>query len=138
MTVFATNVDLTYAVFGRVNYLYFHAGKRLADRVRAKGMEIVDGDGGSGFGEAVAVGDGECRDRRKLESLRFREGAADDDGTEFAAERCVDLTEQFAAETEAGFLFVKALLIETRKIEKLRVFQRQFVKSSLQAFLQIL
>jgi len=42
----------------------------------------------SGFGEAIAVGDGNAKVVEKLKSLRFRECAADDDGTEFAAKRC--------------------------------------------------
>ena len=74
----------------------FHAGQRLADGVRAKRLEIVDRDRGAGFGEAVAVGDRNSQIVEKLQRLRLRECATDNDGAQFAAKRCVHLLQQDA------------------------------------------
>ena len=72
-------------------------------------MQVVDGDGGAGFGEAVAVGDRNAEIVEKLQRLRLGERAADDDRAKFAAEGFVDLFQQAAAETKPRADFSSAL-----------------------------
>ena len=78
----------------------FHAGKWLPDGVRSKRFEVVDGDRGASFRQAIAIRDRDAEIVKELKRLRLRERAADNDRAEFAAERIVDLLQQAAAEAK--------------------------------------
>ena len=87
----ASDGDFANAVRGRMQNAHFHPGQRLADGIRAKRFQIVDGDCCACFRESVSVGDGNAEVVEKLQSLRLRECTSDDDGLQFAAKRLMDL-----------------------------------------------
>jgi len=113
-------------------------GERLANSVRAKRFQIVHGDRGAGFGQAVPVGDGNSQVVEKLQRLRLRECAPDDDGFQLPAESCVDFPEEFAAEPQSRTVFRKSAIECCVWRRGLCAWRRgRSVESCLQTFLQI-
>src|SRR6266446_5970005 len=113
----AANGDLAEAVGIGIENANLHAGERFANGVRAERLQIVDGDGGACFGEAVAVGDWDAEVVEKLQGLRLGEGAADDDSAELAAKGVVDLLEEEAAQGEAGLTFCEGFVDGDKGVE---------------------
>ena len=101
-------------------------------------MEIVHGDGGARFGEAIAVGDRDAEVVEELQRLRLAEGAADYDGAQFSAEIVVDLFQQQAAEAESRLALRQRLVDGNERVEDFALAWRQCVEACLQPLLQIL
>ena len=80
MTVLLRTATSPMPSCARIDDANLHPGKRLADGVGAKGLEIVDGDRGARFGEAIAVGDRDAEVVKKLQRLRLGECASNNDG----------------------------------------------------------
>ena len=71
---------------------HFHARQRLAHRVGAKRLEIVQRDRRAGLGAAVAIGDRDAQIVEKLQRGGLGECAADEQRAQFAAESSVNLS----------------------------------------------
>src|SRR5260370_19060685 len=134
---FAADGNFANAVSSRIHDAHFHTGQRLANRVRAKRFQIVDGDRRTGFRESVSVGDGNPEIVEKLQRLRFGESAADNNGAKFSAKRFMDLLEQEAADTKARPVFRQRLVDPNEGIENSAFARRQRIKTHLQPFLQV-
>src|SRR5260370_834199 len=107
---FAADRNFANAIGSRIHDAHFHPGQWLANRVRAKRFQIVDGDRRTGFRESVSVGDGNPEIVEKLQRLRFGESAADNNGAKFSAKRFMDLFEQEAADTTARLTLSEQLV----------------------------
>ncbi len=79
---------------------HFDAGQGAPDRVRAKGLEIIDRNNRARLGETISVGDGYAEALKEFQSGGFREGASDKQGAQLAAERLVNLLQEAATERE--------------------------------------
>ena len=95
---FAAHGHFANSIGIRIDDAHFHAGQRLPDRVRAKGLQIVDRDRGSRFGQSIAVRHGNAQVVEELQRLRFREGSADDDRFQAPAKGRMDLFQQTPAD----------------------------------------
>src|SRR5262245_5711531 len=95
---FAAHPDFADAIGSGIDDFDLHAGEGFADRVGPEWLQVVDGDGGAGFGEAIAVGYGNAEVIEKLQGLRFRERTTYNDGAKVASECGVDLLQQPPAE----------------------------------------
>src|SRR4030095_2421807 len=133
----AANLNLADAVGTGISNADFHAWKRLSDGVRAKRFQIVDGDRGAGFGEAVAVSDGNADVIEKLQSLRLGERATDNDGAELASKGGVTVLQEGAAEPKTRAAFGEGLVHRDEKFEGLPFAWRKFGEARFQAFLEI-
>src|SRR5882762_1403293 len=76
----ASDSNFANAVGGGIQNAYFHSRQRLADSVRAKWFQIVDGDCRAGFRESISIGYRNAEVVEKLQCLRFAESAANDNG----------------------------------------------------------
>src|SRR5262249_15043678 len=82
----AANRDFTNALVVGGKDADFHAGERFADSIGAEGLQVVNGDGGAGFGEPVTIGDRYAQVVEELQRVGFAERAADNDGAKFPSE----------------------------------------------------
>src|SRR5262249_55578830 len=129
--------DLADAVCVRFDDAYLHPGQRFADGVGTEGMQVVNGDGSAGFGQAIAIRDGNAEVVKKLQRLRFAEGPTDDDRAQFASEIVVNLLQQQTAEAQARMVFRQSFVDCNERVENSAFARRQFVEARLQPFLQI-
>src|SRR5260370_18994565 len=113
---FAAHSNFADAIRRWIHDAHFHSGQRLADSVRAKRFQIVDGDRRSGFCKSVSVGDRNPQIVEKLQRLRFSESAADNDRAQLSAKCLVDLLEQDAADAEAGPGFFATFFLTPKSI----------------------
>jgi len=72
---FASNGNFANTVDGRIHNAHFHPRQRLANGIRAKRFQVIDGDRRTRFREPVSVGDGNPEVVEKLQRLRFAESA---------------------------------------------------------------
>src|SRR5207302_7408415 len=133
----AADTNFTDAVGGGIQNAHFHPGQRLADSVRAKGFQIVDGDRRARFRKSVSVGDGNAQVVEKLQRLRFTEGAANNDRAKLSAKRFVNLLQQEAADPEARTAFCHRFVQANQSFENSAFARRQRIETCLQALLQI-
>ena len=117
---------------------HFHPRQRLADGVGPEGVEVVEGDGGAGFGEAVAVGDRDAEVVEKLQGGRLGEGAAHKQRPQLAPESLMHAAQQQAAERKPGPLARQAAVEGDEAIEDEPAVPRQLGKARAQTALQVL
>src|SRR6266571_3967205 len=134
---FASNGHFANAVSVGVHDAHFHPGERLANRVRAKRLQIVDRNGRARFRESVSIGDGNSEVVEKLQRLWFAEGAANNDGAQLSAKRFVHLLEQEAADAETRLVFRQHFVHANERIENSPFAPWQRVEARLQTFLQV-
>src|SRR5215467_6786472 len=135
---FTAHANFTDAVASGIDNANFHPRQRLANRIGAKRLQIIDGDGGTGSRKAVAIGNGNSQIVEKLQYLRLRERATDDNRAQLASECLVNLFQQHAADAEARLALRQHLVDGNERVENFSFATGQSVESCLQAFLQIL
>src|SRR5258708_25870859 len=134
---FAADGNFANAIGSRIHDAHFHPGQWLANRVRAKRFQIVDGDRRTGFRESVSVGDGNPEIVEKLQRLRCGESAADNNGAKFSAKRFMDLLEQASADARARSVSRQRFVYANKRIENFAFDRRQRIETHLQPFLQV-
>src|SRR5712692_6289482 len=134
---FAADSNVANAIGSRIHDAHFPCRQWLANGVRAKWFQIVDGDRRTGFRESVSVGNGNPEIVKKLQRLRFSESAADNNGAEFSAKRFMDLFDQEAADSKARLTLSEQLVESNERIENSPFPRGQRVEARLQTFLQV-
>src|SRR5882672_61013 len=87
--------------------------------------------------DLIAVGHRNAEVVEELQGLRLGEGAADDDGAEFAAKAFVDLLKETTAETWTRTRFSEGFVDTNERIEDFSFARRKSVESRSQTYLQI-
>src|SRR5262249_16789663 len=115
----------------------FDTGKRLADGVGTKRLEVVHRDCGAGLGEAVTICDGNAQFVEELQCLRFAESAADDDDAQLASEGPMHLLEQCTAQGQTRATFCERRIYGSESLEDFAFGRRQGIEARLQTLLEI-
>ena len=77
-----------------IHDFYFHAGQWLSNGVRAKRLEIIQGDRRSRFGAAVSVPNWNSKIIKKLQGGRLSKSSTHKKRAQLAAKRLVNLRQQ--------------------------------------------
>ena len=98
--------------------------QRLAYGVRAKRLQVIQGERGAGLGKPVSVGDGNAEIVEKLQRRRLDEGSASKHRPQFSAEPLMNLRQKFAAQADLGVRASKRLIQRDHSMEQENVCPR--------------